>query len=317
MNNVLPVHVETVAVENSDDRLAEVERAKRTGQPFRSVAANKTEIVPWVVANQIAEEKARQNTYKGRFGATYAAHLQPYHEAMEDPDFIPMTNHEKAEAHERHSAELVRKQMEDEVNVRKMMAEGYEPSLAVQQANLERAKEHEERSREYAEIRRERVKDVKPVLEMVDESVKILRAEELAGKPFEEQATALQAVANVPNAMEESAREAFIIKDQIVSTEIPFESEVSSHEELRAKDRPGIEIMEKAGSPEALREETALAQLYADNRTEEAVKAQQKMNEVAADMSLDENTVGEIVEAAEKSVGGDKKSDEMLENPSE
>lgn len=317
MNNVLPVHVETVAVENSDDRLAEVERAKRTGEPLRSVAANKTEIVPWVVANQIAEEKARQNTYKGRFGATYAAHLQPYHEAMEDPDFIPMTNQEKAEAHERHSAELVRKQMEDEVNVRKMMAEGYEPSLAVQQANLERAKEHEERSREYAGIRKEREKDVTPVLEMVDESVKILRAEELAGKPFEEQAAALQAVANVPNAMEESAREAFIIKDQIVSTEIPFESEVASHEQLRAKDRPGIEIMEKAGSPEALREETALAQLYADNRTEEAVKAQRKMNEVAADMSLDENTVGEIVEAAEKSVGGDKKSDEMRENPSE
>lgn len=318
MNEIKPVHVWTVAVENSDDRLAEVEKAKRTGQPFVSVAANKTEVVPYDVAAQIAEDKAQENTYVGRFGATYAGQLEDWHTLIrEDPSAIDATNEEKARAHAEYSAEFVRKAMEEEAHVQEMMAEGYDPSLAVQQANLERAQEHERVSNEYAQLRLERAKDDIAVLPMVDEAVKILRVEDLANKPLADRAAALSSVTNVPDAMEHPATDAFVIKDKIIDTTIPYEDHAASHEELAPKDNPGIEIMDAAGSPEDLRDSTALAQLRADNMTEEANEAEQEMEEVARDMSLAEDSPGEIEDAAEEAVGGHEESDEMRENPGE
>ena len=313
-------YVETVLVENSDERLAAVEEAKRTGQPLQSVGANRSVIVPRDVAVVIFEEASKKDTYVGRFGATHAAHLKDYHEAIQnDPDFVPQTNEEKARAHHEYSAELVRKQMADEQKVKEMIAEGYEPSLAIQQANLERAREHEEKSVEYAGIRAERAKDDKGVWQVVEESVKILNTKDLTEKPVEKRAAALKKVVDVPDVNEDAAREALITKDDIIATKEDFKKHAMSHEELRDRDRPGIAIMDDAGSPKALREKTALAQIYADNMTEEAAEAQNEMNAEMAEMEGEETAAhpGDAVREVEDSVSEVEPSDEMPENPSE
>jgi len=312
-------HVETVLVENSDNRLAAVEEAKMTGQPLQSTAANVSVIVPHDVAEVIFEEFSQEDTYVGRFGATAAAHLEDYHEKVRtDPDFIPQTNEEKAQAHHEYSAELVRKQMEDNARVLALIAEGFEPSLAVQQANLERAREHEEKSIEYAKLRAERAKNVKGVWEVVDEAVKLLKPEDLE-KPVEKRASKLEKIVEAPDVSESQAREALITKDDIIATKEDFKAHAMSHEELVPRDRPAIPILDAAGSPEQLREETAIAQIYADNPTEEATKAQVKMNEEIAKKDGEETSAHpfEAVREAEDSVNDVQPSDEMPENPSE
>jgi hypothetical protein len=312
-------HVETVLVENSDNRLAAVEEAKMTGQPFQSTAANESVIVPHDVAEVIFEEFSQEDTYVGRFGATAAAHLEDYHEKVRtDPDFIPQTNEEKAQAHHAYSAELVRKQMEDNAKVLALIAEGFEPSLAVQQANLERAREHEEKSIEYAKLRAERAKNAKGVWEVVDEAVKLLKPEDLE-KPVEKRASKLEKVVEAPDVSESQAREALITKDDIIATKEDFKAHAMSHEELRERDRPAIPILESAGSPEQLREDTAIAQIYADNPTEEATKAQVKMNKAIAEKDGEETSAHpfDAIRDAENSVNDVEPSDEMPENPSE
>jgi len=130
------VFTETVLIENSDERLAAVEEAKRTGQPFQSVGANKAEIVPVVVAQQIMDDAAKEDIYVGPNGTTFAAHLKSYHDKVAaDPNFVNETNEEKAAAHAAYSAEFVRQRQAEEAEMIKKMKEGFEPSLAVQQAN--------------------------------------------------------------------------------------------------------------------------------------------------------------------------------------
>ena len=318
-----PVHVETVLLEHSDERLAAVEEAKRTGKPFVSVGSRGAEVVPVPVVEEIMDEFSRKDTYVGRFGATYAAHLESYHEKVQDPDWVLETNEEKARAHEQYSAELVRRQMEDEKKVKEMLVvDPTAASVAVQQANLERAREHEVKSMEYAEVIQQRAKDVRPVLAVVDESVRALRAEELnTASPREDRAAALAEIVEVPNAMENETREALVTKDKIIETEIPYEAEAAGHDELVHRDRPGIEIAAEHGfDPESLREATGLAQAYADNRTEEAVEAEAEVAEIVAEHEGEEVTTEpyRVLREAEESVpGGRDEADEMPETPSE
>lgn len=319
MAGITRPHIETVLVENSDERLAAVEEAKRTGQPFQSVAANESVIIPHDVATVIFEEASKLDTYVGLRGITVAAHLEDYHEAIrEDPEFIPQTNEEKARAHHEYSAELVRQQMADNARVLALIAEGFEPSLAVQQANLERAREHELKSIEYAGIRAERAKDAKGVWEVVDESVKKLKVEDLA-KPVEKRAAKLESVVEVPDVSESQAREALITKDDIIATKEDFKAHAMDHESLVKRDRPGIEILDAAGSPKELRESTAIAQFHAENMTPEAVEAVQEMHEFVAERDGEETAAnpGKTIEEAEASVNKVEPADEMPENPSE
>lgn len=320
MSNIRSSYAETVLVENSDERLAAVEEAKRTGQPFQSTAANESVITPRPVVVEIFEEASKLDTYVGRYGATAAAHLESYHDKVRnDPDFIPQTNEEKARAHEEYSAELVRAQMEENAHVLALMAEGYEPSIAIQQANLERAREHDEKSIEYIKLRAERAKDAPTVWEVVDESIKIMNAKDLGDAPVEKQAAALRKLVEVPDVSETQAREALILKDDIIETKEDFKAHAMDAESLSERDRPGIKIMDAASSPQQLRESTALAQLYADNPTEEAVKVKAKMEKKMAKKNGAKTAAdpGKAVREVEDSVQKVEPADEMKENPSE
>lgn len=317
-------YVETVLVAESDDHLAAVEEAKRTGQPLQSVAAGRTFAVPHAVATQIANEKSLENTYVDRrFGATYAGHLEDYHNAIrEDPDFIPRTNEEKAAAHERYSAELVRRQMEDNQDVLNMMADGYDPSLAVQQANLERAREHEAKSADYEAIRQQRAKDgLASVPAVIDEMVRVVRANDLSTASDAEKFEAFANIGPKPDSMERATNDALVTKDNIVATVASYEDHAMQHDELVKRDRPGIEIMQGAGSPEALRENSALAQAAANNPTPEAAKAIGALEDHvrARDGEDITNEPGRVLREAETEVDplGRPEADEMPDNPTE
>jgi uncharacterized membrane-anchored protein YhcB (DUF1043 family) len=312
-------YVETVLIEESDERLAAVEQAKMSGEPLQSIAARRTFAVPRDVAQKMLEDASHENIYVGRFGHTYAGHLEEYHEKIKDPNFVLDSNEQKAREHAEYSAELVRKQMEENQRVNELMAEGYEPSIAVQQANLERAREHEAKSASYEGIRAERKADgLTDVPAKIDEMVRVVRAEDLLTKPFDERVAAFEGVTPNFSVSEEYAKEALITKDKIIETAESYTSQTASHEELSKKDRPGVEIMESAGSPEALEEKTAVGQIAANNTTTVAAQdALRQMEEFVAEKPGEEvmDEPGKVLREAEESVDGRPESDELRENP--
>ena len=313
-------YVETVLLEESDERLAAVEYAKMTGEPLQSVAARRTFAVPRDVAQKMLEEAAHEDIYvDSRFGSTYAGHLKEYHEKIKDPNFVRESNEEKARAHAEYSAELVRKQMEENQRIAEMQAEGYDPSIAVQQANLERAREHEAKSVEYEGIRQARKADgLTDVPAKIDEMVRTVRAEDLQTKPFEDRLAAFEGVTPSFSVSEEYAKEALVTKDRIIETAESFTSQAAEHEALSKKDHPGVEIMESAGSPEALAEKTAVGQIAANNTTTvEAQEALRKMEEFVAEKPGAEvmDEPGKVLREAEETVDGRPESDELRENP--
>jgi hypothetical protein len=260
-------HVETVLVANSDDHLAAVERAKRTGEPLESVSAKGSEIIPRDIAQAIAEEKGQQNTYVGRLGATYAAHLRDFHEAKAtDETFIPATNEEKARQHEMHSAELVRQRAAQDAEVAKKIAEGFDVSLAVQQANLDKAAKYEGHISEYERARRERAKAATPVLDVVEETVTLLNSGKLsATASLDERVAEMKQLSSVtvPESLEKSTEASLITKDKIISVEESFAEHAASAETLAEHDRPALAILDAASSPEDLEESTEDAQVAA------------------------------------------------------
>jgi hypothetical protein len=303
---------ETVLIENSDERLAAVEEAKRTGQPFQSVGANKAEIVPVVVAQEIMDEASMEDIYVGPNGTTFAAHLQSYHEKAEDPNFITETNEEKAAAHHAHSAEFVRQRNEEEVRVKELMAEGYEPSLAVQQANYERAMEHEKKSIEYAKVRIKRNEDAKTVDDVMEETVKAVNAADPNSR--REAIEAAKAKSTVPDVSESATRKELEIKDKIVETVEKYEDHALDAEALKDRDHPAVEILESAGSPEELRRNTGLAQAAAQNPSPDQTQLNEVREKVARKSKKKPLTEADA-EAREEVMG--EVADEMKEPPTE
>jgi hypothetical protein len=316
---VAVVHVETVLLAESENHLEAVERAKRTGESLESVAAGRSFVVPRDVAQHLLEEAAHDGIYvNDRFGQTYAAHLESYHEKIKDPEFVLDTNEEKANAHHEYSADFLRRRTEEDNEVRAKMKEGYDPSVAIQQANLERAREHEAKSADYERLRRQRNEESDSVFAVVDESVRVLNFEELGNAPVEERATALAGVVATPDVNETETKKALEIKDKIIEKVLDFKSEAAAPEVVLEDAHPGVPILMSAGSPEELRESTGLAQAYADNRTEEAAEAVAKVTEeVAKHDGVEAATKpGKVLREAEATVpGGRDEADAMPENP--
>lgn len=269
-------HAETVLVAQSDDHLAAVEEAKRTGLPLVSVAAKGSNVVPLDVAWGIAEAKAQENTYVGRFGATYAAHLQDYHEAVRaNPDFIGISNEEKARQHAEYSDQLIRARREQEAETQKKLDAGFDVSLAVQQANLDRAQEHEQHAHDYELQRREREASATPVLNVIDETVKLLNTG-LVSAPLSERVDEMAKLSSVtvPDAMERSTNDALVVKDRIIASEVPYADHVASHDEQFTLDHPALAVLNSVDSPEELEGSTREAQIAASRVTQDSFDLQ-------------------------------------------
>jgi hypothetical protein len=309
---------QTVFVENSDDRLVAAEEAKRTGQPFQSTSSNGTDLVPWDIAKKIAEEHAENvGFYVDGEGRTFAAHLEEYHEKIQDPTWVEESNEEKARAHAEYAAEFEAARIKQEEDVRKMMAEGYDPTVAIQQANLERAREHESKSSAYEEQRVARMNAFKSVNDIVQESIEVVNANELGDKDWQERANALSGVVpHVPDANEQAMGEALEIKDRIVAVEVPYKEHAAQADVLLPRDQPGVEIMRAAGSPEELVESTYLAQAAAQN-PQHSSDVEEEQQKVAEAYDESDKPQGEALREAEAEVDPRNRAeaDEMKENP--
>ncbi len=321
----MAVIIDTTGVENSDERLAAVEEAKRTGEPFRSVGSRGTEIVPTEVAEMVAEEQSKTNVYVGKNGQTYAAQLESYHTSLREGglEFVTKTNEQKAADHEAYSAELVRRRAQEDVDNLKKMADTGDPtifSVAVQQANFERANEHDMKSIEYAEVAAKRLEGRPTAFEVATRGAEVVNNEDLALKSNRERAEVLKGSGTaVPVADEKFAEEALIVKDNIIETSEPYLAHAMQHDQLRPKDAPANELLSSVSTPEdakTFREETGVAQLYANNITEEATEAAQKMAEVVVEED-GEDMPDDIQEKAEARVSrrSQAKSDEMPGTP--
>lgn len=213
-------HVETVLVEESDDRLASVELAKRTGNAFESVGTRGAQVVPLDIAVSIAEEKANQDTtvYRGR---SIAAHREDYiDQVRNDPTFVPRTNEEKAAAHAEYSAELVRQQIAQEKKNRELKEEeNFDFAAARQEENRRLAEAYEEAIAPWQRERIQRAKGATDVVSLVQEIVTHVDVNDIASRPLGERVAAFSDFVEVPNALEVAAQEALTIKDAIISTE--------------------------------------------------------------------------------------------------
>jgi hypothetical protein len=299
-------------LENSDERLAAVEEAKRTGQPFQSVGANKSEIVPRIVAQEILDDASKEDIYIADSGMTAAGHLESYHDKLKDPDFVTQSNEEKAAAHAAYSAEFIRQRNEEEKRVQELMAEGYEPSIAVQQANYERALEHEQKSIEYGKVRIERNKDAKSVEEVEEYIVENVKLSD----PLDQVIAAAKAASTVPDVSEGPAKEAFVLKDKIIETVESFEDHAHDAEKLKDKDHPAVEIMESSGSPDELREKTGLAQAAAQNPAADKRQIEEVQEKVVKKTKGGKKSLTEADAEAREEVMGEV-ADEMKEPPQE
>ena len=219
-----PTHLETVLVEQSDDRLAKVEEAKRTGNAFQSSGSKGGEVVPHAIANQIAEDNSAQDTAVFR-GRTVAAHRKDYIErVLNEEGFVEASNIEKADAHHRYSANLVRereaKNLEDAARLRS----GEDIAAQRRAENQKLADDYAKAAAAYALSRQAHLDGAKPLYDRVAEIVSNVDASQLFSKTLQEQARQLSQYVTVPVALERPAEEALMTKDAIIATEQPFEA---------------------------------------------------------------------------------------------
>lgn len=222
-----PTHIETVFVEESDDRLAKVEEAKRTGNAFQSSGSRGGEVVPYAIANQIAEEKSRQNVdvYNGR---PVAAHRKNYIDKMNNEQgFVERTNEQKANAHHSYSADLVRERDKKNKEDAERLANGENIAEERQKENQRLADEYAKASAAYALKRLGKLDQGKPLYEKVGEIVQSVKAEELYSQTLEEQAARLSEFVAIPTANEKPAEDALKTKDAIIATEKGFKEDAA------------------------------------------------------------------------------------------
>lgn len=192
--------IETVLLANSDDHLAKAEEAKRTGKPLESVGAAPSEIVPRAVAAGVLNEVSKENTAVGRFGATYAAHLDQANPG-DSGEEVTKTNEQLAREFDEYAIAFTKARQAEDAKVREQLAQGNFISEAIQEAQNEMARNHKSESPRPPE---------KGVLEVVQSSLRLINAGEVQN-PHED----LKEVAPVPDASEEATRQALITKDMI------------------------------------------------------------------------------------------------------
>ena len=219
-------HFDTVLVEQSDNRLAEVEIAKRTGNAFVSVGTAGSAIVPQDVADQIAYEKSLQNTTIGPSGRPIAAHRKDYLEALSDDEesFTERTNEEKAQEHFNYSSRLAKAQRKQELSDLKDLREGRDIAAEILARQARLADDYTTAQNAWNESRRELLNNAPTVNQVIAELVEKIDVVELAGKSLEERMADYAAVITVPDALEAPAQEALVVKDHIISTEESFSS---------------------------------------------------------------------------------------------
>lgn len=194
-----------VLAEQSDERLAAVEEAKRTGQPFQSVGAKGAEFVNRDVLREATEKVSNQTP------PDYAAQMRA------NVDDEAALNRQKAQEHSEMSAEIVRTQQEMEVaaydNLRR---DPLYYSKQIMKRNTELANEY---TREQARF----AKQVERDNNGIEQEVRKVRAEQ-ATDPAP--STVLGKLATKrPHVDEQAAADAFRTKDEIIYGEQSYKAQ--------------------------------------------------------------------------------------------
>jgi hypothetical protein len=214
-----------VNVEHSDERLAAVEEAKRTGNEFRSVGSKGNDLV--------AREKVVVATQEwSNEDASETSPLPVYLEELDDS--VDQAQHRelnvrKAKEHSDYSADLVAKQQDADEEARENLRKDplYYVKL-IQERNLKSAEEFQKNSEKYA-------KQVVKRADAVDQERRSITAEEASS---DHPLTVMGQKAEVTDISESLSKDGLEAKDRIIYGEESFKAEAKRNTDRVVKKVP-------------------------------------------------------------------------------
>lgn len=268
-----------VLVEHSDERLAAVEEAKRTGQEFQSVGQRGNDIVEREVLRAAVEEVSNANS------SDPEQPLPDYLVELADnaPSHTEL-NQRKAAEHNEYSAVLVEAQQKAELSDReKLRKDPMYFANRIAENNRRLAQEHNDANAKYAESLAERNENVQQEIRELTPRQAVER----------DPVTALGQKAQVTDISESQASEALVTKDRIIYGEEPYRAQAVSSREAAPSDERALDedmtdepkrIEEpvrnqrkgKKGNSPAIDNASALGQANADQNEQapDAIKSQ-------------------------------------------
>lgn len=219
-----------VGVEVSDERLAAVEAAKRTGRELESVGSKGQELVDKdeleVAVLEFSNDGASQTS-------PLPEYLELLKERFDDPEFVLEVNAAKAAEHEEYSADLIRAKREEDAKLLEEQRKSDDPEYIANQVLERQRKQTEEYEASQAAFAVQREKNVRGIEEVVREY-----------NPFD---------ATAPTAIEEYARgrkptdisetqatEGHMNKDRIIFGETSYLDGTKEDNSLRDKAKEDI-----------------------------------------------------------------------------
>lgn len=226
----------SVLVEHSDERLAAVEEAKRTGQELQSIGSKGADIVDREVLREEVERVSNEGS------SDPEQPLPDYlYELVEQVDDTRELNQRKAAEHNEYSAEVVRAQQEQELSdLEKRRRDPMYFARLIEENNRALAAAYSEQQ---AEVARQNL----IASEGVQQEVRELRPEGV-GDP--NPITALGQRSQVTNISESATKGELVTKDQIIFGEQSF----------RANAEAPREVAEEAESSNRAQEDEATAE---------------------------------------------------------
>jgi hypothetical protein len=204
--------VQIVGVEVSDERLAAVEEAKRTGRPLQSVGSKGHEIVD---RDLLEEATIAVSNSDASETSPLPQYLEELRERFDDVDYVREVNEMKAAEHEEYSAELIRAKRDEEAALAKKAADDpmFYANLIAERQRLQ----VEAYEKEQADFAVQREKNSRGL----EERVRAIDVHDAVA------ATSLETYAEgkAPSDISESfAHEALITKDRVIFGEESFKA---------------------------------------------------------------------------------------------
>lgn len=237
---------EPVLVEHSDDRLAEVEKAKRTGEAFQSVGAKGYDIVDREVLRAEVERVSNANSSDER--EPLPDYLVELKDSVEDEQAL---NIQKAADHSEYSAEVARRQIEEEDKIRTVLRQDpYAVANAIIENNRKIAEQYAKEAAAYAEAR----------ADFEDGVVQETRPVRLANLNDEDPVTALGQRSKVTDISEKSAQDELINKDRVIYGEDSFIQQAKAKDVSSRRNRRTERTKTEPSAPVTAKEAKAAAE---------------------------------------------------------
>lgn len=216
-----------IVVEHSDERLAAVEEAKRTGGELQSVGHKGDDIVDRDIVREAVEKVSNE-------GSSDPSQPLPDYLVELQRGAAPTAelNKMKAEEHNEYSRQIVEAQMEAEVeNEAKLRKDPYYFAHRIAENNRRLADEHNKKSAEFA-------RGLYEINEGVSQEIRPISPEEAMS---DEPLTALGLKAKVTDISESFAREQLEQKDRIIYGEDSYKQQALAPRKVAPTDKRGLD----------------------------------------------------------------------------